>query len=202
MPTRSIRRYDLSRTRCGILHAAPQSRNPGFEGHLHRDPGSAAHHHSASKTRVNALVALRSVQGTHTFDRDVRSELIMSLNRPTLPLTGGCSCGVIRYEIASFPLLLYTCNCTDCQTRSGSAFALNMPVQASGFRILAGEPKAWRYTSPKGSAVISWFCGDCGARIYGERAGRADIVNVRAGTLNDTSWLVPAAHFFSRSNSA
>jgi hypothetical protein len=32
------------------------------------DPGSAAHHaasHSASKTRVNALMALRSIRGTH-----------------------------------------------------------------------------------------------------------------------------------------
>ena len=54
-------------------------------------------------------------------------------------MTGGCSCGVIRYEIASFPLLLYTCNCTDCQTRSGSAFALNMPVRTKDFRLLEGE---------------------------------------------------------------
>ncbi len=50
--------------------------------------------------------------------------------------------------------------------------------------------------------VISWFCGDCGARIYGERAGRADIVNVRAGTLDDTSWMTPLAHFFMRRASA
>jgi hypothetical protein len=126
----------------------------------------------------------------------------MNSNRPTLPLTGGCSCSAIRYEIASFPLLLYTCNCTNCQTRSGSAFALNMPVRASGFRILQGEPKARRYISPKGVPVVSWFCGDCGAHLYGERAGRAEIVNVRAGTLDDTSWLVPVAHFFTRSTSA
>jgi hypothetical protein len=126
----------------------------------------------------------------------------MSARRPTLPMTGGCSCGAIRYEIASFPLLLYTCNCTDCQTRSGSAFAMNMPVTARDFRILKGEPKAWRTTSPKGVPVMSWFCGDCGARIYGERAGRAEIVNVRAGTLDDTSWMTPLAHFFTRSASA
>ena len=43
-------------------------------------------------------------------------------------MTGGCTCGAIRYEITSFPLLLYTCNCTNCQRVSGSAFALNMPV--------------------------------------------------------------------------
>src|SRR3954467_14498710 len=123
--------------------------------------------------------------------------MIMTAKLPTLPLTGGCACGAIRYEIGSFPLLLYACNCTDCQTRSGSAFALNMPVAAGGFRILQGAPKPWRYLSPKGTPVVSWFCGDCGARLYGERAGRAEIVNVRAGTLDDTSWLGPAAPFFS-----
>jgi hypothetical protein len=126
----------------------------------------------------------------------------MRAKRPTLPMTGGCSCGAIRYEIASFPLLLYSCNCTNCQTRSGSAFALNMPVAANGFRILQGTPKAWHSISPKGVPVISWFCADCGARLYGERAGRAEIVNVRAGTLDDTSWLIPGAHFFTRRASA
>jgi hypothetical protein len=37
----------------------------------------------------------------------------MSIKRPALPMTGGCPCGAIRYEIASFPLPLYTCNCTN-----------------------------------------------------------------------------------------
>jgi hypothetical protein len=79
----------------------------------------------------------------------------MNPTQPLVPVTGGCSCGAIRYEIASFPLLLLTCNCTDCQTRSGSAFALNMPVTARDFRFLKGDPKAWRYASPRGVAVIS-----------------------------------------------
>ncbi|THD61214.1 MAG: aldehyde-activating protein [Bradyrhizobium sp.] len=123
----------------------------------------------------------------------------MSSTRPALPLTGGCSCGAIRYEIVSFPLLLYACNCTDCQKASGSAFALNMPVLARDFHVLQGEPKGWPHLSPKGVAVTSRFCGDCGGRIYGERAGRAEIVNLRAGTLDDTSWLVPVAHIFMKS---
>jgi hypothetical protein len=123
----------------------------------------------------------------------------MGLRRPALPMTGGCPCGAIRYQIASFPLLLYTCNCTNCQRASGSAFALNMPVRAKDFHILQGEPKGWRHTSPTGVAVISWFCGDCGGRLYGDRAGRAEIVNLRAGTLDDRTWLVPVAHMFMRS---
>jgi len=123
----------------------------------------------------------------------------VSQKRPVLPMTGGCPCGAIRYRIASFPLLLYTCNCTDCQRASGSAFALNMPVLARDFHILQGEPKGWDHISPKGMQVTSRFCGDCGGRLYGERAKRAEIVNVRAGTLDDTSWMVPLAHFFTRS---
>jgi hypothetical protein len=123
----------------------------------------------------------------------------MSVTKPSLPMTGGCSCGAIRYEITSFPLLLYTCNCTDCQTASGSAFALNMPVAAKGFRITKGVPKPWHHTSPMGVAVISWFCGDCGGRLYGDRAGREEIVNLRAGTLDDTRWLNPVAHMYLKS---
>jgi hypothetical protein len=123
----------------------------------------------------------------------------VSSRRPSLPLTGGCSCGAIRYEIASFPLLLYTCNCTNCQTASGSAFALNMPVLARDFHIVSGEPKAWRHNSPSGVGVISWFCGECGGRLYGDRAGREHIINLRAGTLDDTKWLVPVAHMYLRS---
>jgi hypothetical protein len=119
--------------------------------------------------------------------------------RPPLPMTGGCSCGAIRYEITSFPLLLYTCNCTNCQNASGSAFALNMPALRSGFHIGQGEPKGWRHLSPSGVPVVSWFCGDCGGRLYGDRAGREAIVNIRAGTLDETKWLVPVAHMYLRS---
>lgn len=120
----------------------------------------------------------------------------MTVKRPVLPMAGGCSCGAIRYQIASFPLLLYSCNCTNCQSASGSAFALNMPVAAGDFRILQGEPKGWHRLSPSGFEVTSWFCGDCGGRIYGSRKSRPQSMNVRAGTLDDTGWLIPAGQIF------
>jgi hypothetical protein len=120
----------------------------------------------------------------------------MTTMRPVLPLTGGCSCGAIRYEITSFPLLLYTCNCTDCQTASGAAFALNMPVATKSFRFVTGEPKGWHHLSPSGAEVCSWFCGACGARLYGSRKSRPQSMNLRAGTLDDTGWLAPVVHTF------
>ena len=71
----------------------------------------------------------------------------MGRPKPTLPMTGGCACGAIRYELTSFPLLLYTCNCTNCQTASGSAFALNMPV--AHFYTRSAQP----WVSPAADAV-------------------------------------------------
>jgi hypothetical protein len=123
----------------------------------------------------------------------------MGTTKPSLPMSGGCSCGAIRYEIKSFPLLLYSCNCTNCQRASGSAFALNMPVATKGFRIVKGEPKGWPHLSPSGAEVTTWFCSDCGGRINGSRKSRPDIVTIRAGMLDDTSWLTPVAHMFLKS---
>jgi hypothetical protein len=104
-----------------------------------------------------------------------------------------------RYRINTFPLLLYACHCTNCQRQSGSAFAMNMPVRAEAFRILQGEPKAWCRLSPLGVETVSWFCADCGGRIHGSRAIRPASITVRAGGLDDTSWLIPAFHMFVRS---
>jgi hypothetical protein len=120
-------------------------------------------------------------------------------SRPRLPLTGGCPCGAIRYEVTTLPLSLYACHCTDCQRQSGSSFALNMPVSTAALRITRGVTKGWRHTSPSGAAVVSHFCAECGGRVYGERDGRPESINLRAGTLDDTMWLQPVAHFFTRS---
>jgi hypothetical protein len=122
------------------------------------------------------------------------------MKKPDLPLTGGCFCGAVRYRIDDFPLLLYACHCRQCQRQSGSAFAMSMPVATSAFHIVKGKPKAWQRPTESGEAVVtSWFCENCGGRMYGERNTRPDSINVRAGTLDDTTWLVPAAHFFMES---
>ena len=115
------------------------------------------------------------------------------------PLIGGCPCGAIRYQINAAPLLLYACHCTNCQRQSDAAFAMNMPVRTETFHILQGEPKAWRRLSLAGVETVSWFCADCGGRIHGSRADRPESVAVRAGGLDNTSWLVPAFHMFVRS---
>ena len=118
---------------------------------------------------------------------------------PTYPQSGGCSCRSVRYRLAGPPLTVYACHCTDCQTLSGSAFGLSMPVSRDTFEIINGMPKAWHRVTPSGEAATVWFCGDCGVRLYSGRPTRPTRFNVRAGTLDDTSWLTPVGHIWTRS---
>lgn len=73
-----------------------------------------------------------------------------------------------------------------------------MPVRTDSFHIVTGTPRAWRRVRSSGARTASWFCGDCSGRVYGERDTRPNSVNVPAGTLDDTSWLVPVVHLFMR----
>jgi len=45
-----------------------------------------------------------------------------------------------------------------------------------------------------------WFCPACGTRLYHMPGGAAyPNRNVKPGTLDDATWLVPAIHFWTRS---
>lgn len=111
-----------------------------------------------------------------------------------LPLTGGCLCGACRWELNAAPYVVYACHCTECQTQSGSAFNLTMPAPRAAFRITKGEPAAFARTTARGRQTVVRFCGACASRLYAE--SNPATVSIRPGTLDDTSWVRPAAQFY------
>jgi hypothetical protein len=120
-----------------------------------------------------------------------------------LPQTGGCQCGRLRYEIAQAPHMIYTCHCTDCQRFTGSAFSIGMVVDVQAFHLTGVEPREMLHTADSGRNLTRWVCAECGSWICnGAKPGSANpnaFRAVRAGTLDDASWLRPAAHFWTRS---
>ena len=114
-----------------------------------------------------------------------------------LPQTGGCQCGKIRYEITAEPQLVYTCHCLDCQRLSGSAFSLGIVVPEDGFRLSGIEPRRLERIADSGRTNIRLVCPECGTSICG--LPRDGLHRVRAGTLDDTSWLRPTRHIWTRS---
>ena len=116
-----------------------------------------------------------------------------------LPQTGGCQCGKLRYEITEAPRLMVTCHCTDCQRITSSAFSLALIISEKAFRLTAGEPRLVPRTADSGRVTTRWICPECGSWITATPRPGAPFRNVKAGTLDDTSWLRPTVHIWTRS---
>jgi hypothetical protein len=114
-----------------------------------------------------------------------------------LPQAGGCQCGAIRYEISEAPRLVYACHCTDCQRLTSSAFSMGIVVAVTAFRLSGIEPRLLQRTADSGRVNIRLVCPECGTWICG--MPRDGVHRVRAGTLDDTSWLRPTRHTWTRS---
>jgi len=117
---------------------------------------------------------------------------------PDLPMDGGCMCRRHRYRVEALPLTLYACHCADCQTQSGSAFGLSMTVARQAF-TMRGEPAALERPADSGRMVRARFCDQCGTRLFHEPSRATEQVNIKAGTLDDTSWVWPVAHLWLKS---
>ena len=114
-------------------------------------------------------------------------------------LTGGCQCGAVRYEIVGTPRELLVCHCTACQRQSSSAFGMTMFVNEEDFRLKKGELKTFASKSDAGRAKLGAFCPECGSRIYHKIELRKGTLSLKPGTLDDTHWLKPDMHMWTRS---
>ncbi len=113
-------------------------------------------------------------------------------------LEGSCQCGTIRYEVTGPHKTIVACHCSDCQRQSGSAFGMTMVVAEANFRLTKGAVKIDAQRSDAGRRKLGAFCPDCGCRIYNQTEWREGTISVKPGTLDDTSWLVPDMHLWTR----
>lgn len=117
---------------------------------------------------------------------------------PFTPKAGGCACGRIRYDLVSDPITLYACHCTDCQTETGASFTLSMFVTRDSVVPTHGEPHLREYTLPDGRERRSYRCPVCDVTLWCVPRRFPDLLNLQPGTLDDTSWLHPAGHIWTR----
>lgn len=111
---------------------------------------------------------------------------------------GGCQCGAVRYEIKGEPLTIYACHCKECQRQSSSAFGMSMAVPREAVTIY-GQPKEWRRKADSGREVMCLFCGNCGVRLFHCPMRNPNIMNLKPGTLDDTSWIRAVGNLWTRS---
>jgi hypothetical protein len=109
------------------------------------------------------------------------------------PLTGGCGCGAVRFEITEPLVRAYYCHCTRCQRRSGTAAAPGARVAPGSVRLVQGQDRLRRWQPPDG--LPKAFCGDCGSAMFAE-SPEGEVLVVRLGAFDDDPGVRPSARQF------
>jgi hypothetical protein len=111
-----------------------------------------------------------------------------------LPITGGCGCGAVRFEVDAPFLSAGYCHCTRCQRRSGTAASANALAEAGSVRVTQGEEELRVWLPEGGREKI--FCGRCGSALFSRPAGAADYSGVRLGAVDGEPGVRPDSRSF------
>ena len=118
-----------------------------------------------------------------------------------MKISGACHCGYITIEAEADPDKVSICHCTDCQTGTGSAFRVSVPVAGENF-TMKGEPTNYvKTTAESGRPRVQAFCPKCGSPIYSTTPGEGKQASymVRVGILHERDQLAPKRQNWFRS---
>jgi hypothetical protein len=113
-------------------------------------------------------------------------------------MEGGCSCGAVRYRLTSDPLFVHCCHCLNCQRQTGSAFVINLLIEADRVEMLSGEPEAVDVPRDDGSSQRIYRCPSCRIALFSEYT-YPEVWFVRGGTLDEPRRVRPDVHIFTKS---
>ncbi len=112
-----------------------------------------------------------------------------------LPLTGGCMCGGVRYEVTETPLAAGYCHCTRCQRRTGTAASISARLVPGSLRIVQGTELLRAHEPPDGG-FHKVFCSACGSSLWSRSPSDPGFVSIRFGTFDSDPGVKPSWHQF------
>ena len=116
--------------------------------------------------------------------------------------TGRCQCGEITYSLKKDREISgHHCHCKDCQRTTGSGKATILFI-AKKYVDLNGELKYFESKGSSGSHVRRGFCPNCGSGVLSYSKELPRILFVKAGTLDDSTWVKIDSNFFTKSANA
>ena len=111
---------------------------------------------------------------------------------------GGCACGDVRYRLTTEPLFVHCCHCRNSQRQTGSAFVINVLIEADRVELLGVEPQRVDVPRDDGSMQQVFRCPSCQIALYSIYT-RPQVLFVRAGTLDEPSSVAPDVHIYTKS---
>ena len=114
-----------------------------------------------------------------------------------MKIEGGCLCGKVRYSADAEPIFVGVCHCKNCQKQAGTAFSVIFGIPKPALS-LQGTLKTFDDRGDSGNPVYRRFCPECGSPILSETvtAVASNLAIIKAGTLDDASWLKPTLEIY------
>jgi hypothetical protein len=113
---------------------------------------------------------------------------------PELPLTAGCLCGAVRFEIDEPLVEASWCHCTRCQRRTGTPASAQARIVPGSLRVLQGQGAVRAYRPAGGWPKA--YCGECGSALWSESPDEAGLKSVRLGALDGDPGIRPSYRQF------
>src|SRR4026207_893348 len=116
-------------------------------------------------------------------------------------ITGACHCAASKMGGEADPEKVGICHCTDCQTGTGSAFRVSVPIAGEQFKMKGKPTNYLKTTADSGKPRVQAFCGQCGSPIYSTTPGEGQQASymVRVGILKERDQLAPKRQSWCRS---
>ena len=112
-----------------------------------------------------------------------------------LPLTGGCLCGEVRFEISEPLVSSGYCHCTRCQRRTGTAASASARIVPGSLTLVSGD-ELLRSWDPPDEGFSKVFCSACGSALWSQSQEDPEIKSVRLGAFDDDPGIRPSDRTF------
>src|SRR5580765_8562275 len=90
-------------------------------------------------------------------------------------LKGACACGAVQYELTSAPMFVHCCHCLNCQRHTGSAFVINLLIEAERVKQIGGTLDPVDMPPNGGTPNRIFRCSTCRVALWSEYGGRSEV---------------------------
>jgi hypothetical protein len=112
---------------------------------------------------------------------------------PDLPLTGGCLCGAVRFEVTEPLVSASYCHCTRCQRRTGTAASAQARVAPGSLNVIRGAELVAEWV-PADEGWPKCFCSACGSALWSRSRTEDGVYGVRLGAFDADPGIRPEYH--------
>lgn len=106
----------------------------------------------------------------------------------------------MTYRADAEPVVQAACHCADCQRQTGGPFSVIVAVPRDALEV-EGSTVGSYATKGEDHGVDTHrsFCTACGSPVFSYSEAMPEVAFVKAGSLDDASWVEPAVEAWTNS---